>query len=74
MTCCDHDCHAPNTDTRYRQILWVALGEGKQEQVEDDLRNADEHILRWMNALACCHLKNKVGEKEKAQEEEGVFE
>src|SRR5258708_26943147 len=26
MTCCDHDCHAPNTDTRYRQILWVALG------------------------------------------------
>ena len=26
MTCCDHDCHAPNTDTRYRQILWAALG------------------------------------------------
>src|SRR4051794_41411034 len=26
MTCCDHDCPAPNTDTRYRQILWAALG------------------------------------------------
>jgi Co/Zn/Cd efflux system component len=26
MTCCDHDCQAPNTDTRYRRILWVALG------------------------------------------------
>src|SRR5438132_13038104 len=26
MSCCDHDCHAPNTDTRYRRILWVALG------------------------------------------------
>src|SRR6266481_6508665 len=26
MTCCDHDCHAPNTDARYRQILWAALG------------------------------------------------
>src|SRR6266550_7203358 len=26
MTCCNHDCHAPNTDTRYRQILWAALG------------------------------------------------
>jgi Co/Zn/Cd efflux system component len=26
MTCCDHDCHAPNTDNRYRRILWAALG------------------------------------------------
>src|SRR5881628_275927 len=26
MTCCDHDCHAPNIDTRYRQILWAAFG------------------------------------------------
>ena len=26
MSCCNHDCHAPNTDTRYRRILWVALG------------------------------------------------
>ena len=26
MTCCDHDCHGPNTDTRYRRILWAALG------------------------------------------------
>src|SRR3954469_8499677 len=26
MTCCDHDCHTPNTDTRYRRILWAALG------------------------------------------------
>src|SRR5258707_7940116 len=26
MTCCDDDCHAPNTHTRYRQILWAALG------------------------------------------------
>lgn len=26
MTCCDHDCHAPKTDARYRRILWAALG------------------------------------------------
>jgi Co/Zn/Cd efflux system component len=26
MTCCDHDCQAPSTDTRYRRILWGALG------------------------------------------------
>jgi Co/Zn/Cd efflux system component len=26
MTCCDHDCHASNTDIRYRRILWAALG------------------------------------------------
>src|SRR5437762_9420632 len=26
MSCCDHDCHAPNTDSRYRRILWAALG------------------------------------------------
>ena len=25
MTFCDHDCSAPLTDNRYRQILWVAL-------------------------------------------------
>jgi Co/Zn/Cd efflux system component len=26
MSCCDHDCHAPNADARYRRILWAALG------------------------------------------------
>lgn len=26
MSCCDRDCHAPNADPRYRQILWAALG------------------------------------------------
>jgi Co/Zn/Cd efflux system component len=26
MSCCDHDCHARDTDIRYRRILWVALG------------------------------------------------
>jgi len=26
MTCCDRDCHAPNTAARYRRILWAALG------------------------------------------------
>lgn len=26
MTCCDHDCHSPKTDARYRRILWAALG------------------------------------------------
>jgi Co/Zn/Cd efflux system component len=25
MSCCDHDCSAPQTDHRYRRILWVAL-------------------------------------------------
>src|SRR5262245_4114514 len=25
MTCCDHDCSAPQTDERYRRVLWVAL-------------------------------------------------
>ena len=25
MSCCDHDCSAPQTVPRYRQILWVAL-------------------------------------------------
>jgi Co/Zn/Cd efflux system component len=25
MTCCDHDCTAPQTDDRYRRVLWVAL-------------------------------------------------
>ena len=25
MTCCDHDCAAPQTDDRYRRVLWVAL-------------------------------------------------
>src|SRR5437763_7604685 len=25
MSCCDHDCSAPQTDYRYRRILWVAL-------------------------------------------------
>jgi Co/Zn/Cd efflux system component len=26
MSCCDDDCHAPNSDTRYRRVLWAALG------------------------------------------------
>ena len=26
MSCRDHDCHAPNNDSRYRRILWAALG------------------------------------------------
>src|SRR5947209_16942563 len=26
VSCCDHDCHGPNTDSRYRRILWAALG------------------------------------------------
>jgi Co/Zn/Cd efflux system component len=26
VSCCDHDCHAPNNDSRYRRILWAALG------------------------------------------------
>jgi Co/Zn/Cd efflux system component len=26
MTCCEHNCHAPHTDIRYRRILWAALG------------------------------------------------
>src|SRR5690349_11842364 len=26
MSCCDHDCHVPNADARYRRILWAALG------------------------------------------------
>src|SRR5882762_7225394 len=25
MSCCDHDCSAPQTDHRYRRILWGAL-------------------------------------------------
>ncbi|MFL5269809.1 MAG: cation diffusion facilitator family transporter [Stellaceae bacterium] len=25
MTCCDHDCSAPQTDERYRRVLWLAL-------------------------------------------------
>jgi Co/Zn/Cd efflux system component len=25
MSCCDHDCSAPQTDNRYRRILWAAL-------------------------------------------------
>src|SRR6267154_2766245 len=25
MSCCDRDCSAPQTDHRYRRILWVAL-------------------------------------------------
>ena len=25
MSCCDHDCSTPQTDHRYRRILWVAL-------------------------------------------------
>ena len=25
MSCCDHDCSAPQTDHRYRRILWIAL-------------------------------------------------
>ena len=25
MSCCDHDCSAPQTDYRYRRILWAAL-------------------------------------------------
>src|SRR6266566_7167954 len=25
MSCCDHDCSAPQTDHRYRRILWAAL-------------------------------------------------
>ena len=25
MTCCDHDCSAPQTDNRYRRSLWIAL-------------------------------------------------
>src|SRR5882672_7914378 len=26
MSCCDHDCSQPQTDNRYRRVLWVALG------------------------------------------------
>jgi Co/Zn/Cd efflux system component len=25
MTCCDHDCSAPQTNERYRRVLWAAL-------------------------------------------------
>ncbi len=25
MTCCDQDCSAPQTDDRYRRVLWLAL-------------------------------------------------
>jgi len=25
MSCCDHDCSAPETDYRYQRILWVAF-------------------------------------------------
>jgi Co/Zn/Cd efflux system component len=25
MSCCDHDCSTPQTDNRYRRILWAAL-------------------------------------------------
>jgi Co/Zn/Cd efflux system component len=25
LTCCDHDCSTPQTDERYRRILWAAL-------------------------------------------------
>jgi Co/Zn/Cd efflux system component len=25
-SCCEHDCRAPDTDSGYRRILWVALG------------------------------------------------
>lgn len=25
MSCCDHDCSAPQTDERYRRVLWAAL-------------------------------------------------
>lgn len=26
MSCCDTGCHAPNADSRYRRVLWAALG------------------------------------------------
>jgi Co/Zn/Cd efflux system component len=26
MSCCENDCQAPDTNVRYRRILWVALG------------------------------------------------
>src|SRR6266851_3165528 len=26
MSCCDHYCSDPQTDERYRRVLWVALG------------------------------------------------
>src|SRR6266478_7647950 len=25
MSCCDHDCFTPQTDERYRRVLWAAL-------------------------------------------------
>jgi Co/Zn/Cd efflux system component len=25
VSCCDHDCSAPQTDERYRRVLWAAL-------------------------------------------------
>ena len=46
-----------------------ALGKRKQKQIEDDLCDTYENVLRRMDAFACGDLEYEVGEKEQAEEE-----
>src|ERR1700739_3032403 len=66
--------HGGRTRDEEAEIETDALGQGKQQQVEDDLRNSDEHVLRWVDALARGDFEDEVGEEKKTEEEKDVFE
>ena len=57
-----------------REIEADALGEGEQQQVEDDLRDADEDVLRGVDSFAGGDFEDEVGEEDQAEEEQYVFE
>src|SRR6202034_1630918 len=50
------------------------FGDGEEQQIEDDLRNADEHVLRRVDALGGGDFKDEIGKEDESQKERHVFE
>jgi len=50
------------------------LCQGKQQEIKDDLRDADQSILSGMKGLAAQDFEKKVGEEDEPEEERDVVE
>ena len=61
------------TSDQESEIKADSFGEREQQEIEDDLRDANQDVLGGMDALAGCHLKDEIGQKQQAQEEQHVL-
>ena len=50
------------------------LCQGKQQEIKDDLRDADQSILSGMKGLAAQDFEKKIGEEDEPEEERDVVE